>query len=318
MSRPASRLLAFLELLQSRRVVDGRAAAGELGVSERTVRRYAVALHDLGIPVDGQPGVGGGYRLRPGTRLPPLMLSDDEAAAVVFGLTLSEQRGLGGSRGALAKIERVLPERLGRRVERLHEVRLLGEPDPAPVSSETLLLVAEAVRRKRTLRIDYTRRDGTESTRELDPFGLVARRGRWYVPARDRASGELRTFRADRIARAEVGGPAAPPEPGFDPAAHVVRMLTRLPLAWEVEVLLDAPVHEIAARLPATLAELAADGDGTRLSMRADSLEWVAGVLAGLGADFRVVRPDELREQLARLASRLARAQVEDRGRSTR
>ncbi|HET7555925.1 MAG TPA: HTH domain-containing protein, partial [Gaiellaceae bacterium] len=62
MSRPASRLLAFLELLQHRPVVDGAAAAQELGVSERTVRRYAVALHDLGIPVEGQPGVGGGYR----------------------------------------------------------------------------------------------------------------------------------------------------------------------------------------------------------------------------------------------------------------
>jgi predicted DNA-binding transcriptional regulator YafY len=61
-----------------------------LGVSERTIRRYAVALHDLGIPVDGQPGLGGGYRLRPGVRLPPLMLSDEEAAAVVFGLVLAE------------------------------------------------------------------------------------------------------------------------------------------------------------------------------------------------------------------------------------
>src|SRR5262245_39378925 len=110
MSRPASRLLAFLELLQSQRVVDGGAAASELGVSERTIRRYAVALHDLGIPVDGQPGVGGGYRLRPGARLPPLMLSDEEAAAVVFGLVIAEQRGLGGTQGALTKINRVLPE----------------------------------------------------------------------------------------------------------------------------------------------------------------------------------------------------------------
>src|SRR5262245_64772770 len=84
MSRPASRLLAFLELLQSRPVVDGRAAATYLGVTERRIRRFAVALHDIGIPVEGQPGVGGGYRLRAGTRLPPLMLSDDEATAVVF------------------------------------------------------------------------------------------------------------------------------------------------------------------------------------------------------------------------------------------
>jgi predicted DNA-binding transcriptional regulator YafY len=277
-----------------------------LGVSERTIRRYAVALHDLGIPVDGQPGLGGGYRLRPGVRLPPLMLSDEEAAAVVFGLVLAEQRGLGGAEGAVTKIARVFPERLMRRVERLRtELSLSGEPDPAPASAEALLLIAEAVRRRRSLEIGYARRDGTRSTREIDPLGLVARRGRWYVPARDRGSGELRTFRADRITRATIGGPAEPPEPGFDPAAHVVEMLARLPWAWEIEVRLDGPVGEIAARVPATLAELEVEGTGTRLKMRADSLDWVAGVLAGLGADFQVIRPDELREHLERLASRL-------------
>ena len=305
-SRPASRLLAFLELLQSRLVVDGAAAAAELGVSERTIRRYAVALHDIGIPVDGQPGVGGGYRLRAGTRLPPLMLSDEEAAAAVFGLVMAEQRGLSGAEGALTKIARVLPDRLTRRVERLRdELRLVGEPEPAPTSSETLLVLTEAVRRRRSLRIGYARRDGTRSTREIEPLGLVARRGRWYVPARDRRSGELRTFRADRIAAAEIGEPAAPPEPGFDPVEHVVRMLARLPWGWEVEVRLDAPVEEIAARIPATLAELTPEGRGTRLELRADSLEWAAGVLAGLGADFEVVRPDELRGHLAQLATRL-------------
>lgn len=307
MSRPASRLLAFLELLQSQVVVEGRAAASELGVSERTIRRYAVALDELGIPVDGQPGIGGGYRLRPGTRLPPLMLSDEEAAAVVFGLVIAEQRGLGGTRGALTKITRVLPDRLTRRVERLRgELSLSGEPDPAPTSSETLLLIAEAVRRHRTLEIGYARRDGERSTREIDPLGLVARRGRWYVPARDPASNELRTFRADRITQAAIGEPAAPPDPDFDPAAHVVQMLARVPAAWEIEVQLDAPIHEIALRLPPTLAELTADGSGTRLEMRADSLDWAAGVLAGLRADFYVVRPDELKEHLAQLASRLA------------
>jgi predicted DNA-binding transcriptional regulator YafY len=308
-SRPASRLLAFLELLQSRLVVDGAAAAGELGVSERTIRRYAVALHDIGIPVDGQPGVGGGYRLRAGTRLPPLMLSDEEAAATVFGLVLAEQRGLSGAEGALTKIGRVLPERLTRRVQRLRdEVRLLGEPRPTPASSETLLVISEAVRRKRSLRIGYTRGDGTQSTREIEPLGLVARRGRWYVPARNPGDPEPRTFRADRIAHAEIGDPVAPPEPGFDPVDHVVRMLARVPWGWPVEVLLDAPLEELAARIPATMGELSAEGARTRLRLQADSLEWAAGMLAGLGAEFEVVRPDELREQLAQLAARLGAA----------
>jgi predicted DNA-binding transcriptional regulator YafY len=82
-------------------------------------------------------------------------------------------------------------------------------------------------------------------------------------------------------------------------------MLARLPRAWEIVVELDAPVSEIAGRVPATLAELTPAGSGTRLQMRGDSLDWVAGVLAGLGADFRIIRPDELREHVADLASRL-------------
>jgi predicted DNA-binding transcriptional regulator YafY len=278
-------------------------------VTERTIRRYAVALHDIGIPVDGQPGVGGGYRLRAGARLPPLMLSDDEATAVAFGLMVAERRGVVAGE-ALAKITRVLPERLARRIERLRdEVSLLDEPESAPpASSETLLAIVEAVRRRRSLEIGYVRRDGTPSARVIEPLGLVARRGRWYVPARDRASSELRTFRADRIGSVTIGEPAAPPEPGFDAAAHVVRMFARFPWEWRIEVHFDAPIHEISRRVPATLAELAADGDGTRLAMGADSLEWAAGLLAGVGAEFHVIRPDELRGRLAELAARLARA----------
>ena len=290
-------------------MVDGRTAATDLGVTERTIRRYAVALHDIGIPVDGQPGVGGGYRLRAGARLPPLMLSDDEATAVAFGLVVAERRGIAPG-NALAKIMRVLPETLARRIERLRdEVTLIGEPSTAPpASSETLLAVAEAVRRRRCLEIDYVRADGRPSTRVIEPLGLVSRRGRWYVPARDRRSGELRTFRADRVGRAAIGDPAAPPEPDFDPAAHVVRMLARLPYEWQVEVRVDAPLDELRPRVPASLAELSSDGDGTRLELGADSLEWAAGFLAGLGADFRIVRPDELRAHLHELAERLARS----------
>lgn len=308
-SRPASRLLAFLELLQTRRVVEGADAARELGVSARTIRRYAAALQEMGIPVSGQAGRGGGYRLRAGSRLPPLMLADEEAAAVAVGLLLAERRGLAGAAAATGKVVRVLPERLARRVERLRgELTLSGEPEPVPTAPETLLLVAEAVRRRRELRISYVAADGEASERTIEPLGLVARRARWYVPARDHRSGKLRTFRADRIHTAQIGAPAPPPEPGFDPDEHVVRMLAEVPAGWEVEVLVDAPLDELAPRLPATIAQLAAEPHGTRLRMHVQSLEWGAGQLAALQAPFRVVRPDELRDALARLASTLARS----------
>src|SRR3954470_19923544 len=125
MATPASRLLEVLELLQSRPVMTGAEIADRLGVDRRTVRRYVESLHELGIPVEGQRGVGGGYRLRPGYRLPPLMLTDDEAVAVVLGLVAARRLGLSTATPAvdtaLAKIERVLPAGLRDRTQAVRE-----------------------------------------------------------------------------------------------------------------------------------------------------------------------------------------------------
>ena len=133
-------------------MVDGRAAATDLGVTERTIRRYAVALHDIGIPVDGQPGVGGGYRLRAGTRLPPLMFYDDEATAVALGLVIAERRGIGAGERS-PKITRVLPARLARRIERLRdELSFSASRAGAADLERDAARVAEAVRRRRSPR----------------------------------------------------------------------------------------------------------------------------------------------------------------------
>ena len=123
MSHPTIRVLAMLELLQARRQLSGAELAAGLGVDQRTVRRYALRLADLGIPVTAERGRYGGYRLLPGYRLPPLMLTDDEAAAVVIGLLAAERLGqpVAGISTALAKIQRVLPAALGERVAALRQ-----------------------------------------------------------------------------------------------------------------------------------------------------------------------------------------------------
>ena len=82
----------------------------------RTARRYITLLQDLGIPIEAERGRYGAYRLRPGFKLPPLMFSNEEALAVVLGLLAARRLGLTvdvtATEGALAKIERVLPETL--------------------------------------------------------------------------------------------------------------------------------------------------------------------------------------------------------------
>jgi predicted DNA-binding transcriptional regulator YafY len=99
----------------------------------------------------------------------------------------------------------------------------------------------------------------------------------------------------------------APPD-GFDAVVHVTRSLARVPWPWEVEVLLHLSLEAAAARIPATLAELAGADDGTLLRMRVSSLDWMAGVLAGLECDFTIRRPEELRGAVRALGERLVRA----------
>jgi predicted DNA-binding transcriptional regulator YafY len=312
---PTARLLELLELLQAQPLITGREISGRLEIDPRTVRRYVGALQDLGIPVEGQRGVGGGYRIRPGYRLPPLMLTDDEAVAVALGVQAAGRLGLSGSaeavEGALVKIHRVLPDGLRRRVEALEETLdfTSSSRQSAPVSGETVLVLADAIRRRHRLRTTYRAFSGDQTRRELSPLGLVVHSGRWYLAAHDHLRDDLRTFRVDRMLRVRVTSETAddPPD-GFDAVAYVSTSLARVPWGWDVEVVLELPVDEALRRVPATMAELADEDGSTVLRMRADSLDWTATVLARLGCSFSIRRPDELRASVQALADRLARS----------
>src|SRR5438105_15020174 len=94
MDLSVGRLLTLLELLQAHRRLSASEIADRLEVDVRTVRRYVAGLQEMGIPVEGERGAAGGYRLRPGFRLPPLMFSNDEALAVVLGLLAAQRLGL--------------------------------------------------------------------------------------------------------------------------------------------------------------------------------------------------------------------------------
>src|SRR3954468_10318147 len=202
----AGRVLALLEALQDRGSATGPELAASLGVDVRTLRRDVAALRTLGIPVEGERGRGGSYRLRPGYRVPPLMFTTGEAVAVALGLMAARRLGLEAD-GALAKVRRVLPDRVRAGVESLEG--MLGFTDSveaAPPDGETLLTLADAAARGRRVLAAYTDSAGVESARELSPLAVVAHGGRWYVPAHDHERGELRALRADRVGSVRLGG----------------------------------------------------------------------------------------------------------------
>ncbi|MCM0677561.1 YafY family transcriptional regulator [Micromonospora phytophila] len=313
MSHPAARVLGMLELLQSHHRLTGAELARRLAVDERTVRRYAATLVELGIPVTADRGRYGGYRLRPGYKLPPLMLTDDEAVAVLLGLVAAERLGLGteepATATALAKISRVLPPVLGERLAAVQEhlgfTLRRSEPDARPATG-TLLTLAAAARQRRRVRLDYRSFSGAASHRRLDPYGLVFHAGRWYVTGHDHLRGEVRTFRLDRIGEVATEQEGFTVPDGFDPVAQVTRSLAGVPYAHDVEVLLETDLVTARRRVPPSVAELTATGDGVLLRSRAESLDGMAQLLGGLGWPFTVRRPDALRDAVRAHATRLA------------
>ena len=173
-----------------------------------------------------------------------------------------------------------------------------------------MLRLAGASQRRRRVALRSQAFGGTRSERELSTFGLVVHEARWYVAAYDHRRRALRTFRADRITRPSLLDAAAkaPPE-GFDGVAHVERSLAEVPWRWDVVADLDLSAAEARRRVAATLATVTPVGDRTRLELRAESLDWVASLLAGIGCPFTVLRPrDELGEALERVADRLRAA----------
>ncbi|MFI8185982.1 helix-turn-helix transcriptional regulator [Actinacidiphila glaucinigra] len=320
MPRPVARVLALLELLQSGGIRTVTELADRLDVDERTVRRYVGHLVDLDVPVESVRGRYGGYRLAPGYRMPPLMLSDDEALAVLLGLVAGRRAGLAtdtASETAAAKIRRVLPERLSRRLDAVLGSLAFTDPPGEAVAPEStvLLAIADAVNHHRPVSIRYTAADGRRSERTLHPHGVVAHSGRWYVTAADLTAGEDRTFRLDRITGVRTLPGSFEPPAGLDPAKRVLTGLATAPYRHEVTLRIQGTAEQIRTRLPAGIAiveELPSPSSAdpqtvrwSRVGLRVEQLDWLPAVLASLDRPFIVERPDELRGLVEALAERL-------------
>lgn len=308
---PTTRVLTALELLQSRQKMSGQELAERLEVDPRTVRRYIVMLQDLGIPVEGTRGRYGSYYLRPGYKLPPLMFNDDEALALTLSLLIGRKLGLDlttpAAAGALAKIERVLPQALRERTQAVQET-LIVDVIPAKIAprSEIVVTLSEAALQRHRVHMRYCAYEAQETTREFDPYGLVYRSGYWYAVGYCHLRLDLRTFRLDRIVEVTMGAESFIRPDNFDCLAFVVQSITQTPGTWLVDVLLETTLEEAQRILPPTLATLVQTINGIELKCYVESLDWLAGMLVTMGCPFVVRQPTELRTALQQLAQRIA------------
>lgn len=296
-----TRSLELLGLLQNRRHWSGDELAHSLGVSTRTLRRAVSDLQLIGYPITTTRGTGGGYQLSPGAALPPLVLSEDEAAAVVMGLKevapSSHSPSGEAAVSAMAKLVQVLPSRIRRRIDSLRSITTARFEDrTVPIADvAALTTVALACRDHETLAFNYTARDGRASLRTVQPHKTVSVDRRLYLVAWDLDRVDWRTFRIDRITTPQrCGRTFAPrPLPAADPAEYVKDRIRSIPARFIVRATVHAPAERVLQEMGrfGTVTELTATSCTVRIG--AASLDWATFCLAAIGAPFVVHGPPE-------------------------
>lgn len=313
---PTGRALQLLSLLQTHRTWRGSELAARLEVTERTVRRDVDRLRELGYPVDAAPGAYGGYRLAAGAHLPPLVLNDEEAVAVVVGLRSAAGAAIGGiedtSLQALAKIEQLLPDRLRRRVSALDSsvTAMRRSPrDTEVIDPDALAVLAVACRDHEEVRFDYRRRDGEDSRRLVEPHQMVTAGRRWYLVAWDLRRDDWRTFRLDRLRDAARAGRrfTARNIPG-GAADFVASSLSSIPREAEALVAVGAPYPQVEDVLRWTEHSLVeTEPDTCVVRLRTENLDWLILTIAhiALTAPTTVIEPTDAADAVGLLAEHL-------------
>jgi predicted DNA-binding transcriptional regulator YafY len=322
MYHPTGRVLTVLELLQSRPSISGPELAARLEMDVRSVRRYITILQDVGIPVEATIGRHGGYRLRPGFKLPPLMFTEEEATAIMLGLLASTWIEVGISsaaiEGALAKVSRVLPIQARERLDALAaHLILLPHHQSARPDATLLINLSEAVQQRQRIAIDYRSHQDQASHRTVEPYGITGWKGHWYLVAYCCLRQDHRMFRLDRIQQMRRLPDSFEPAEDFDYEAYIREQYSSASARWHVEVEFQAALYTVQQKIPASYGTLTTTPTGVLLTGQYDNIDSIARYLIALELPFVVHRPTELREALLRLADQISRIAMSAPGSNT-
>lgn len=313
MSNSASRLITLILLLQQRPNQKAAELAQQLGISVRTLHRYLGTLDEMGIPVYSERGPYGGFSLVRGYRLPPLVFTPEEAVAVCLGTNLVEelwgQLYRQAARGALAKLENVLPDEQRQEIAWAQRSMLATGLHRTNQAALTPVLekLRRAVREHFRVQLHYQGSRTGPSQRSFDPYALVHRWGWWYVIGYCHLRRALRTFRVDRIQEVSL----------------LCETFT-VPETFELRAYLDSepqPATLVTARLrfapqaaQAALdnrsywTSLAPQADGSvEVTFSAPTLEWAASSVLVYGPIAEVLDPPALRQMVSEWAAAIAR-----------
>lgn len=316
----ASRLLSILMLLQSHGRMSAAALARTMEVSERTIQRDIDQLSAAGVPLWGERGRLGGYRLRPGWSTQLTGMTEPEANALLLAGLPSAATELGlGSAAASARLKLLasLPAQWREQASHVGERLHIDPVDWYQVQDAPRFLreAAESVWQGRRIQVRYRGWRKT-SSRELEPLGLVMKAGAWYLAARESGKLAVRTYRLDGVLELKTGTRTFKRPANFDLARYWQESSARFeaelrPIQarvrvspWAMEALRNTRLRFTPCP-PAARGGSAAQSGWKDVLLPIESIEEGARQLLGYGGKVEVIEPVELRRCVAKLAERV-------------
>lgn len=311
----ADRLFSIVLMLQSRRMLTSRELARRLEVSARTIHRDMDALSAAGIPVVAERGTGGGWSLLGEYRTNLTGLSQAEAQSLFVANSsrlLADLKLEKAAEGAFLKLLAALPGAYRQGAEHARRLIHVDVTGWRRAQEEVPLLgvVQDAVWQGRRLRMAYGQAECGATERVVDPLGLVAKGGVWYLVAG--VGGEVRSYRVSRIASAETLDERAARPPDFDLADYWEQSAARLsarPSNYTMRARARAeivPVLAYAGRFARVGPAGPADEEGWHeVSVGFDAEDIARDFALGFGDRLEVLEPRGLREKVVEAARRV-------------
>jgi len=327
----SSRLLSILMMLQARNGMTSVALAQALEVSERTILRDIDRLSAAGVPVWGERGRNGGYRLREGWSTQLTGLTADETQALFLAGLPGPAAELGLGAAALSSRTKVvagLPAEWRDRASRVLE-RLLIDPNDWYRQQETpefLRDVVDAVWSGRRIAMRYRSWERSRS-REVEPLGIVLKGGAWYLVARSVETSKRstttppKTTATSRVATGKIGTYRIANISAFEAFDHVFKRPKNFDLTayWRDSLVrFEADLARSRARVALTergetwlenlrikaapVPDAAATPGWREYWVAIESIDHGARQWLSFGDQARVLEPPELRRRVIELA----------------
>jgi len=318
------RLMAIVLMLRARRRITASQLAQMFSVTERTIYRDMQTLTESQIPIAASPGIEGGYELRAGYYVPPVMFTKDEAIALFLGGSfIADRKGTPFKEAvgaALAKLESLLPDTTRQPALITKDSVTWDITDektgkPMHTQSGYLRLLTEAIQQQQCVYIRYES-EGVVSNRVVAPYGLVYSEGKWYLIGYCHLRKALRMFRVDRIVEASIDPQSFDKPHDFDITAFTSRQWAK-----SLEARLREVAPAVTLRVPPRIIEeldrhwlyrysrrepIVGSGD-TLVTIHDDDPVAVTRMVRQWGPEVEVVGPQSVRDQLHEEGERLAR-----------